>query len=34
MEPSRNFNITIIPARKRVGNTVKVEEKPKLRYKP
>ena len=31
MEPSRNFNITIIPARKRVGNTVKVEEKPKLK---
>ena len=31
MELSRNFNITIIPAQKRVGNTVKVEEKPKLK---
>lgn len=29
MEP--NKNITVIPARKRVGNTVTAEEKPKLR---
>lgn len=26
-----NKNITVIPARKRVGNTVTAEEKPKLR---
>ncbi len=29
MEVGRN--ITVIPARKRVGNTIKAQEKPKLR---